>query len=67
MVRVPDVGPATREREALIRKLERDLRRFQRIPAKRRAAECADEGEATCRTLLAELYAFKRSSSSTGE
>ena len=39
-----------------IRKLERDLARVQRIPAPRREDECADEGEATCRALLAELY-----------
>ena len=56
MIRVPDVGPVAKERDARIRKLERDLARFQRIPAKRREAECADEGEATCRALLAELY-----------
>lgn len=55
MVRVPDVGPANRERAAIVRKLERDLARFQRIPTKRREAECADEGEATYRRLLAEL------------
>ncbi len=55
MDRVPDADPTVREREALIRKLEKDLARFQRIPDKRREAECADEGEATCRALLAEL------------
>jgi hypothetical protein len=55
MVRVPDAGPGVREREALILKLENDLARFQRIPAARREAECANEGEATCRALLAEL------------
>lgn len=56
MVRVPDAGPVVRGREALIHKLEADLARFQRIPAHRRDAECADEGEATCRVLLAGLY-----------
>lgn len=56
MVRVPDTGPAARGRDALIRKLERDLARFNGIPATRREAECADEGAETCRALLAELY-----------
>jgi hypothetical protein len=60
MVRVPDAGPAVREREALIRKLEKDLARFQRIPTADREAECANEGEATCRALLAELQAQNR-------
>lgn len=50
MIKVPDAGPAAREREALMRKLKRDLARFRRIPAGRRGDECADEGEATGRT-----------------
>lgn len=62
MVRVPDAGPTVREREVLIRKLEKDLARFQRIPAKRRETECADEGEATCRALLADLRSGKPAS-----
>ncbi|WP_338608612.1 hypothetical protein V6617_01585 [Pelagibacterium nitratireducens] len=33
----------------------RKLRAFQRIPPSRREAECADEGEATCRAMIAEL------------
>lgn len=55
MVRVPNTTPTVRERYALIRKLERDLARFQAIPANRREDECADVGEQTCRALLAEL------------
>lgn len=43
------------ERERLIRKLEADLARFRGIPAHRRAAECANEGEATCLALLRDL------------
>lgn len=66
MVQVPYAGSAVREREALIRKLERDLARFQRTPAIRREAECADEGEATCRALLAELYGQKPAGNSNG-
>lgn len=33
------------------------LDRFKRVPLHRRAAECAGEGEETCRTLLWELGA----------
>lgn len=55
MVRVPDTGPEIKERERLIKKLQRDLARFKRIPPARRGAECADEGEQLCRTLLREL------------
>lgn len=45
----------TRERVAQIRKLSSDLARFRNIPAHRREAECADEGEQTCKALLREL------------
>ena len=55
--RAPDAGPELRERARLIQKLLGDLDRFRRIPSDRRAAECADEGEETCRTLLRELRA----------
>lgn len=51
-------GPApttNEERERLVRKLESDLARFRRVPAHRRVAECADEGEATCLALLRDL------------
>ena len=50
--RLPDTNP---ERERLIRKLEADLARFRRVPAHRREAECADEGEVTCLALLRDL------------
>lgn len=50
--RVPDTNP---ERDRLVRKLEADLARFRRVPAHRRDAECADEGEATCLALLRDL------------
>ncbi|WP_282567562.1 hypothetical protein [Devosia sp. 1566] len=39
----------------MVRKLLADLRRFENVPAHRREAECADEGEVTCRGLLREL------------
>lgn len=55
MVRVPDTGPEVQERQQLITKLQADMRRFEAIPKHRREAECADEGEQTCRTLLREL------------
>ncbi len=57
MVRVPNAGQTERERQDLIRRLGMSLARFQRIPISRREAECADEGEATCRRLLGELGA----------
>lgn len=52
MMLVPNVR---RGQPLLIRHFERKLAYFQRIPAHRREAECADEGEATCRAMLAEL------------
>ena len=54
-IRPPDTGPRARERARLIAKLQNDLATFERIPAHRRAAECADEREQTCRALLFEL------------
>lgn len=53
--RVPDTGPAVRDKERLVRKLLADLKRFKAVPANRRQDECADEGEATCRALLRDL------------
>ena len=53
--RPPDTGPQAKDRARLIAKLQRDLANFERIPASRRAAECADEREQTCRALLFEL------------
>ena len=55
MVRVPGTGPEIKERERLIKKLQRDLARFKRIPPARREAESADEGEKLCRAMLTEL------------
>ena len=52
MGRSPEVNA---ERQRLIRKLEADLARFRRVPAHRRVAECANEGEATCIALLRDL------------
>ncbi|MAN78055.1 MAG: hypothetical protein CML24_12900 [Rhizobiales bacterium] len=54
-MRVPSGGPATKEREALLSYYRKRLAEFERIPAHRREAECADEGEATCRAMIAEL------------
>ncbi|UYO00235.1 MAG: hypothetical protein KIT02_03135 [Devosia sp.] len=56
-MRVPNAGKAERERLDQIRRLEKKLSYFQSIPASRRDDECADEGESTCRALLAELGA----------
>ncbi|QYO78407.1 hypothetical protein [Devosia salina] len=56
-MRVPNSGKAERERQALIRRLEKKLAYFQSIPASRREGECADAGEDTCRALLADLGA----------
>ena len=41
----------------LIAKLERRLAAAQRVPAHRRASECADVIEDTCRAMLDDLYA----------
>ena len=51
-MRVPAIDP---NRDKLIRHFEKKLDYFQGIPAHRRANEAADEGEATCRSMLAEL------------
>lgn len=56
-MRVPNAGKAERERLDQIRRLEKKLAHFQSIPAHRREADCADEGEGTCRMLLAEFGA----------
>jgi hypothetical protein len=58
----PNADLAARDREKLIAKLKRDLARFERIPEDRRQDECADEGEQTCRTLLAEMGCLVSSS-----
>lgn len=54
-MRVPNTGPAEVERQQLIKKLEADLRRIERIPQKRREAECADIAEESCRAMLSDL------------
>jgi len=54
-MRVPAAGPKIRERELLLAHYRRKLAEFERIPPGRREAECADEGEATCRAMIAEL------------
>lgn len=56
-MRVPNSGPAERERQGQIRRLEKKLAYFQSIPPHRRDDECADEGEQTCCALLADLGA----------
>jgi hypothetical protein len=56
-MRVPNSGPAERERQDQIRRIEKKLAYFQSIPERRREDECADEGESTCRALLSELCA----------
>lgn len=54
-MRVPSTGPATQAREALLSHYRKRLAVFERVPAHRRETECADEGEATCRAMIAEL------------
>ena len=56
-MRVPNAGKAEQERQDQIRRLEKKLAYFQSIPAHRREDESADEGEQTCRALLADLGA----------
>ncbi|KKB08815.1 hypothetical protein VE26_01720 [Devosia chinhatensis] len=55
-MRVPVVDP---RRDKLIRHFEKKLAYFRGIPAHRRTDEAADEGEATCRSMLAGLRAPK--------
>ena len=43
-VRVPDAGPDERERQQTIEHLRKQLRRFQRVPSRRRETECAERG-----------------------
>ena len=57
MVEVRRIASDPVERAKLERKLRRELARFEKIPASRREAECADAGEQLCRDLLAELEA----------
>lgn len=51
-MRVPSLDP---DRQRLIAHFEKKLEYFRRVPAHRRDAEAANEGEATCRKSLSEL------------
>jgi hypothetical protein len=53
--RAPSVNSETERKAALAKRWLRKLDYFRRIPARRREAECADEGEAICRASLREL------------
>jgi len=57
MSRPPNTGPAERDRQREIRKLESLLREFDRLPAHRREDEVADVRADMCRRRLAELGA----------
>lgn len=52
-MRVPNVDP---NRDKLIKHFEKKLAYFEAITSHRRSEEMADEGEATCRALLAHLF-----------
>lgn len=54
-MRVPTTGPEARDREKLLAYHCNWLVQFERIPPSRREAECADEGEAICLAMIAEL------------
>lgn len=54
-MRVPATGLKVKERDELLAYYRKRLAAFQRMPEHRREAECADEGEATCRAMIAEL------------
>ncbi|WP_417584832.1 hypothetical protein [Pelagibacterium sp.] len=54
-MRIPVTGPKAKERDTLLTYYRRKLAEYQRIPAGRREAECADEGEATCQAMIAQL------------
>lgn len=54
-MRVPTSGPKAQEREKLLAHYYKRLAQFECIPPSRREAECADEGEATCLAMIAEL------------
>jgi hypothetical protein len=56
-VRVPNSGPAERERQRLISRFERDLRGLELMPARWREAELADIREEICRAVLLDLRA----------
>ena len=54
-MRVPVTGPSAKKRDELLAYYYKRLAQFERIPPSRREAECADEGEATCLAMIAEL------------
>ena len=54
-MRVPTSGPNAQQREKLLAHYYKRLAQFERIPPSRREAECADEGEAICLAMIAEL------------
>lgn len=53
--RVPDTGPEVRKRAELLWAYWKRLAYFQGVPAHRREAEAADEGERDLKALIAEL------------
>ena len=55
MPRVPNTGPAERQRLQDIRRLEALLRELDRVPAHRREDEVADVRADMCRRRLSEL------------
>ena len=54
-MRVPVTGPNAKERDELLAHYYKRLAQFERIPPSRREAECADEGEAICLAMIADL------------
>lgn len=57
MSRVPNSGPAERERQRVIAKLEALIEQLDRIPPARREAELADIRAEDCRQMLGDLKA----------
>jgi hypothetical protein len=55
MYRVPNTGPAERDRQRLIRKLEATLRVLDAIPPKHREAELADSRAELCLRAIDEV------------
>lgn len=54
-MRVPATCPKAKERDDLLAYYRKKLASLQRVPVHRRETECADEAEATCRAMIAEL------------
>lgn len=57
---IPRTGPKVRELQQRLDYLRKRLSAFEQVPAYRREAEHADEGEKTCRVLIAEIEARLR-------